>query len=266
MKINPAIMVVSLAFQFGQNMTTSPTGIAGSLTLLCVLASAGIAHAGAEPQTHTFIDNGELNYIGNLSQDANRRAFALYDAAVIKPTVLSIRSKGGVTGVGIELGTWVHARKLTVKVMEYCFSSCANYVFTAAPHKVISNFAVIGYHGGLSSTSFDLDDEMQASLAALPAEQRQIAQKSIQETIQRGLAKDREAEAAFFARIGVAQRITTLGQEGGAPASQGDNAVGWTYSASGFAKLGVASIDIINPPWQPRFINTDMQVTLIEVP
>lgn len=242
------------------------TGRAGSLILVCVVAAATIAPASAQTPAQTFIDNGELNYVGSLSQDANRRAFALYDAAVTKPAVLSIRSKGGVTGAGIELGNWVHARKLTVKVMEYCFSSCANYVFTAAPHKVVSNFAVIGYHGGLSSTSFDLDSETQAMLAAMPAEQRQMAQKSMQETIQRGLVKDREEEAAFFARIGVAQRITTLGQESTAPASQSDKSVGWTYSASGFARLGVASIDVINPPWRPRFVNTDMEVTLIELP
>lgn len=246
-------------------MMSFTTGIACSLTVLCV-ALPGVSHAAPEPPAQTFIDNGELNYIGGLSQDANRRVFALYDGAVNKPAVLSIRSKGGLTGAGMELGSWVHARKLTVKVMEYCFSSCANYVFTAAPRKVVSNFAVIGYHGGLNSATFDLDASTQAMLAALPVDDRPKALQKIEESIRHGLVKDREAEAAFFGKIGVERRITTLGQEGDAAAAQSDKSVGWTFSVAGFSRLGVDAIEVINPPWRPRFVNMDAEVTLIEVP
>jgi hypothetical protein len=246
-------------------MMNFTTGIACSLTLLGV-AMAPIAHAGAEPPAQTFIDNGELNYVGSLSEDANRRVFALYDGAVNKPAVLSIRSKGGLTDAGIALGSWVHARKLTVKVMEYCFSSCANYVFTAAPRKVVSNFAVIGYHGGLNSSTFSLDDKMEAMLAALPAADRDKARQKIDESIRGELAKDREAETAFFGKIGVERRIATLGQGSAASFAHSEKSIGWTYSAAGFSRLGVGSIEVINPPWRPRFVNTDAQVTLIEVP
>jgi hypothetical protein len=241
------------------------TGITCSLALLC-LAMARISYAGSESSAQTFIDNGELNYVGNLSQDANRRVFALYDSALNKPAVLSIRSNGGVTDAGIELGNWVHARQLTVKVMEYCFSSCANYVFTAAPHKVVSNFAVVGYHGGLSSPTFNLDDNMEAMLAAMPADERREARQKLEDAIRSALAKDREAETAFFAKIGVEQRITTLGHESAASALYSEKSVGWTYSVAGFSRLGVRSVEVINPPWRPRFVNTDAQVTLIEVP
>ena len=113
-----------------------------SLAAACLAALALPVTAAAAPSAQVFIDNGELNYIGYLSSEANQRALALFESAQVKPAILSIRSKGGPTDAGIELGRWVHARGLTVKVMEYCFSSCANYVFPAAPRKLVSNFAV----------------------------------------------------------------------------------------------------------------------------
>ena len=103
------------------------------LPLLAALAAAGAAQA-FEP-AQVFIDNGELNYIGYISPEANRQAFSLYAAQEKKPTVFHIRSKGGDTDAGIELGTWVHREGVTVKVLETCFSSCAKYVFTAAPKR-----------------------------------------------------------------------------------------------------------------------------------
>jgi hypothetical protein len=169
--------------------------------LLAALAFPATVIAADSP-TQVFVDNGDLVYIGNLTAEANRRAFELFGSAQEKPAILSIRSKGGVTAAGMELGRWVHAQGLTVKVMEYCFSSCANYVFPAAPRKVVSNFAVIGYHGGLSSTSFQLDAEQEAMLKSMPENQRAAARSKFEQAVRQALAPQAEEERAFFARIG----------------------------------------------------------------
>jgi hypothetical protein len=129
------------------------------LGLLPLLFTHSLACAGDAAQV--FFDNGELNYVGELGEQANARLFALYDGLKEKPVTLSIRSPGGPTTHGLALGQWVQDHKLDVKVLEYCMSSCANYVFTAGRHKVVSNFAVIGLHGGLSSVSFHFDDATQ---------------------------------------------------------------------------------------------------------
>lgn len=230
------------------------------------LALANPAQAAADPPAaRVFIDNGELNYVGSLSDEANRQAFALFDRAQPKPTILSIRSKGGPTGAGMELGRWVHAKGLTVKVMEYCFSSCANYVFTAAPRKVVSNFAVVGYHGGLSSTSFELDDAQEAMLEAMPPEQRELVRAKLVQALRQELAPQAQAERGFFALIGVEQRITTLGQLLEDKLAKDPKSIGWTYSEADFAKLGVRQIRVVNPPWRPVFVNTDTTVTVIAV-
>lgn len=236
-----------------------------ALTVACLATLALPATAAAASSTQVFIDNGELNYVGSLTADANQRAFALFSQAQPRPAILSIRSKGGVTGAGIELGRWVHAQGLTVKVMEYCFSSCANYVFPAAPRKLVSNFAVIGYHGGLSSMSFQLDGEQEAMLKTLPAEQREALRARLEQAVREAAAPQAAEEARYFALIGVQQRITTLGQSPAHAQAETEQSVGWTYSIADFAKLGVRDIRVVNPPWKPAFVNSDKTVITIGV-
>ncbi|MCA1855318.1 hypothetical protein LE190_05185 [Massilia oculi] len=231
-------------------------------SVACAIASPG---AWATPPAQVFIDRGELHYVGPLSAEANRRAFALYEDGQDKPRILSIRSSGGPTGPGMELGRWVRARGLDVKVMEYCMSSCANYVFTAAPRRVVSNFAVVAYHGGLSSTGFALDDGQEAMLQALPAEQRAPARERLLATLLDTLKPQAEAERQFFAEIGVQQRITTFGQESRNAQYQRPDSIGWTYSVDDFARLGVGPIRVVNPPWRPGFVNASTPVTLLKL-
>ncbi|KFC68499.1 peptidase [Massilia sp. LC238] len=235
-----------------------------TLAAACLTALA-LPPTAAASSTQVFIDNGELNYVGSLTADANQRAFALFSQAQPRPAILSIRSKGGVTGAGIELGRWVHAQGLTVKVMEYCFSSCANYVFPAAPRKVVSNFAVVGYHGGLSSMSFQLDREQEAMLKTLPAGQREALRAKLEQAVREAAAPQAAEEALYFALIGVQQRITTLGQSPAHAQAETEQSVGWTYSIADFAKLGVRDIRVVNPPWKPAFVNSDKTVITIGV-
>lgn len=237
--------------------------VASSVAALMFLAP--ITGMPANPTAQVFIDGGELNYIGSLSAEANQRAFALYEAAQIKPAMVSIKSKGGVTRDGIALGRWIHARQLAVKVLEYCFSSCANYVFTAASRKLVSNFAVIGFHGGLSSTLFQLDAETEAMLSRLAPDVQRAARTDMENSIRTNLATQAEEERGFFTLIGVQQRITTLGQERQAALGEREKSIGWTYNQAGFSRFGVDHIEVMNPPWNPRFINADATVTLIDV-
>ena len=65
-----------------------------------VFVSNGI-HAG-EP-TQVGLENGELVYTGEVVDDANGRLFALYDSLDTKPSVLRIKSVGGVIDRGMDL-------------------------------------------------------------------------------------------------------------------------------------------------------------------
>lgn len=219
----------------------------------------------SEDETQVYIVAGELNYVGKLSAEANAKLFALFEAQATKPTTLAIRSPGGNTELGMALGEWVYQHKLDVKVLESCYSSCANYVFTAARNKIVSNFAVVAYHGGLSSASFNADEESIANLAKKNGGDLAKARAELGQLVKQALAPQLEHEARFFRAIGVQQKITTLGQADKYRKSVPENALAWTYSLEDFAKLGVSNITVINPPWQPKMSAPDrilFQVTV----
>jgi hypothetical protein len=212
----------------------------------------------AEVQTtQVFYSNGQLEYIGSVDSDANQRLFALYEKLAKKPTTLSIRSLGGDTNPGMELGAWVHAHKLNVRVMEFCFSSCANYVFPAALKKTVSNFAMVGYHGGPGGPlNIELDD-------ALSATER----KAFLDNIEKLRVQNGRREAEFYKTIGVRTDLSTLGQGDQYKAyyDKHPDAVGWTYSLDDFTRLGVRDIKVINPPWKPGSASGQTPVVTIPI-
>lgn len=225
----------------------------------CLLAFAFFATtAGAADATRVFVEDGELHYAGYLDDDANGRLFALYDSLAIKPTVLAIESKGGIVDFGLDLGDWVYRKGLDVRVGAYCLSSCANYVFTAAPRRTVSNVAVIGFHGGMSSMTFTLGGERKARYDAMTKEQQEAfladQRKDIAPVLQR--------ETAFFKKIGVRQDITTYGEASRFDLSEAD---GWTYTREDFARFGVDRIDVIDGPWRPAMPGNAITFTTIEV-
>jgi len=208
--------------------------------------------------TRVWIEKGELQYAGYLDDGANAQLFALYDSLRPKPTVLAITSKGGDVVTGLALGQWIHAHRLDLKVMEYCLSSCANYVFTAGADKIVSNVAVIGFHGGISSPRFDLTGERKARYDAMS--------KAQQEAFWTGFRNDMrpllEREAGFFRLIGVRQDITTYGQ---ADRFKHTVADGWTFGADGFKQFGVDRIRVIDGPWRPTPPTAAWKIALLEV-
>lgn len=234
---------------------------AACLVLLSFLAASPLASSAPET-TQVYLDNGELHYIGGLDEQANARLFALYDSLTTKPSVLSIRSKGGEIKLGMALGRWVRERGLDIEVMEFCLSSCANYVFPAARRKTVSNFAVIGYHGGPSSGQVGFSASLQKIIDDMAPAQR----KAFVDDLNKSIAADGKAERAYLRSIGVSEDLSTLGQQ---PRYQkllkaDPDVLGWTYSLAGFARLGVHGITVINPPWKPGSAMRKHRVVLIE--
>jgi hypothetical protein len=223
-----------------------PTLLAAIVAALALPAFA--ADTPAE-QTQVYYAHNRLNYDGDITADANKKLYALYESLHDKPTVLSILSGGGPADLGMELGEWVHAHKLDVRVVEFCMSSCANYVFPAAIHKTVSNFAIIGYHGGMKLAKFALDEQTQKMYDAMTADQ----QKAFMDGIHKSMQPLADREHAFLASIGVSDDLTTLGQQERYQRLYRDEpkVIGWSYSLEDFARLGVRDITVINPPWKP---------------
>lgn len=225
---------------------------------ICILALAyGPAQAGEAVQV--YFSEGELNYVGYLDEGANERLFALYDGLTDKPATLSIRSRGGDVVPGMALGEWVRSRKLNVKVMEFCLSSCANYVFTAGAKKIVSNNAMIGFHGGLSSQEFSIGGSRKEEYDAMDATRKAAFQAELRRERQPQL----DRETAFFNSIGVRQEITTYGQGASFAKTVAD---GWTFTQEGFKSFGVDHIEVINPPWKPRLLSLRADIVTLIAP
>jgi hypothetical protein len=72
---------------------------------------------------------------------------------------LLIRSEGGRTDIGMDFGALLQKHALSVEVVDYCMSSCANYVFLGAAQKSVQSNGVVLWHGGLTnSRNFDVRD------------------------------------------------------------------------------------------------------------
>ena len=69
-------------------------------------------------------------------------------------TAIRINSPGGITDQGIMIGEWIFDHEIDVIVEELCFSSCANYIFTAGKNKIIEKDAIVGWHGSEQQDPF----------------------------------------------------------------------------------------------------------------
>src|SRR5690606_41855134 len=108
-------------------------------TFIGLLLSEAISAA-----TTVTLEDNRIIYRGHLSAGANAQVFSLYEAARRKPTELSIRSPGGPIDVGLALGEGTHQQGMDVLDEEFCFSSCADYIFTAGARKILGRNAIVG--------------------------------------------------------------------------------------------------------------------------
>jgi len=228
-------------------MESSRVSLISGLLVAALLVPAA---AWADTDTLVYLQKEEIAYVGELSAAANKQVIEVYERADPKPKWLAIRSGGGEIGVGMALGEWIADHNLGVRVLEYCLSSCANYVFTAAHKRVVSNFAVIGYHGGANSATFANELPPSAS-----SEERLASSDALDAYI----AKVAPREHLFFDKLGINPRIVLLGQFPEVEKVMGvdsrSDVACWTYSLTGFHLLGIDNIEVVNGPWVPKLLS-----------
>lgn len=171
--------------------------------------------------------DNEIIYIGSLTAEANEKVRGLIDD---ETKTLRISSVGGDINLGMDLGDLVFSHNLNVEILDYCFSSCANYVFPAGRTKFINKRSMLGWHGGAFQKMEFTDAEMRKLYLEYsgPAQSR---------------------ETSFFDKIGVSGAITTIGQHDQYSAYA--QCAGWTYSLDMLAALGVRNIILLDGIWSP---------------
>ena len=114
-----------------------------------------------------------------------------------------IRSTGGSASEGLAIGEFIRDKKLIVEVNEYCYSSCANYIFLGAAKKVLKDQeSIVCYHGNLTTSFSDkgaLDKKLREALAPKKLEKKQEDQYVSQ--IVQSIAQNVERENRFFSSI-----------------------------------------------------------------
>lgn len=190
-----------------------------------------VTHAYAE--TQVSIQGKKLIYEGDITQDANIRTVKLLEQnSVIK--TLYINSLGGDIGVGVDLGNLIYDHQLNIEVGKYCFSSCANYVFTAGHVKYLNIRSQLGWHGGslqkMDDSDIDTPEKKQEYLNYIgPIQQKEVA---------------------FFKRVKTQQLMTILGQQ---PQYKNyDQCAGWRYTLKKMKSLGVENIRYKQGVWLPK--------------
>ncbi|CAG8999585.1 MAG: hypothetical protein CENE_01564 [Candidatus Celerinatantimonas neptuna] len=175
-----------------------------------------------------YIKQHQLIYQGDLTPKRVNRAIALAKGHTIHEVM--IESLGGEVMSSIKFGRWIFQHHLNVKVVNYCTSSCANYIFPAGNHKYLAKNDILGWHGG--------------------AYQRTNADDNPHQHLPKFINKWRKAETAFYHEIGVNPNLPTLGQQRQFSCQRGGDQ-GWYYSINDLNRLGIHHIILTDGQWHP---------------
>ena len=158
------------------------------------------------PTTPVISLNGSTVIFNGPTSAKNARAFVEFIKENDFITRLQITSNGGDVFGGMDIGNIVHQHKLDVEVHDYCFSSCANYIATAANTVIVKKNGLIGWHGSALQPVFSsLDVPVYAKFILT------LSGKDWEQEHQQYLNKWYQREVDFFRNIGVDHMITAIG-------------------------------------------------------
>lgn len=108
-----------------------------------------------EPNPATItVEGSTISFVGDIESETYRDFLFAVRGKEDQITAIRINSGGGITEQGMQIGEWVFDHKIDVIVDEICFSSCANYIFTAGKNKIIEKNAIVGWHGSEQQDPF----------------------------------------------------------------------------------------------------------------
>ena len=143
------------------------------------------------------------------------------------------------------MGHWVYDRGLDVVVDTHCFSSCANYIFTAGRNKIIGEGAIVGWHGSAQqdeyiarSQGISLDEywRRQFDSVVMPG----LPQGTIVWWSSNRLIRE---ERAFLERVGVRVDALVYGvMPGRYDVYRSGGYSLWTFSIEDMGKFGIGDV------------------------
>ncbi|WP_417344573.1 hypothetical protein [Ferrimonas sp.] len=186
-----------------------------------------------------YIEGDQLYYDGELTQQGLNTILRVSTNAEEPLRWLVVRSGGGEIGVSMDIANWILDRKLNIKVVDGCMSSCANYLFAAGNKKVIEPGAVVAWHGSAIQKAFEFAQAIEKALADItdPDEKARMRKISWEKTNSYMNAM-KAKQASFFDRAGVDPMVTIIGQE---PEYRVENF--WALSVKDMAHYGLNDVE-----------------------
>lgn len=242
--------------------------------LCCVMLSifyTGIFHAYPYlyyERVSISVNGAVIEYKGKITEDGAIELIRQYELAAKKPELLKIRSVGGNALAGIKLGNWVYDNGLIVEVSRFCFSSCANYILTAAEEVRLHRRSTLGWHGGARSKILSDVDVFERVI--------RVEAKNLDlnpgDELERFLSARRRLRVAringereLFKKIGVDEYIVVAGgrwsKKGGRAVNKFKNKyrdpnkklyAGFYYTLEDMRKFGIKNIVLLDGDWKPR--------------
>ena len=191
------------------------------------------------------IEHNAVHCVGPITAIGNN---AVEDAVASQNGAISwlvITSDGGELNVSMDLGNWVFSNQLNVRIVDHCFSACANYVFPAERIKMIEIETLVAWHGSAVRSIHQSHREISEVidrdiLPSLLGSQRARKRSELIANTISYLRTVQTRQAEFFAKIGVDERITTTGKSSSAVRDF------WFLSEQSMNSFGIKSV--VTPP------------------
>jgi hypothetical protein len=202
---------------------------------------------------------GVAVFVGNIDAASVAAFIARNEHASIRRII--VQSPGGEIRQAMVLGNWILDRGVDVEVTGFCVSSCANYLLTAGRRKIIDAGAIVIWHGSARQKNLRVRaDACPERIEALQRAHDGPSADGVDPLVIEKLTCDyfiaaiREQDA-FFARSGVDEYITRMGQE------PHDFKALWTVPVDVMARMGfgevVALPDYGSAGYMKRFNKVD---------
>ena len=193
-----------------------------------------------------------LFYKGGTDPASYEKFTSIVEGKENEIKTMVVNSPGGDIIEGMLIGDWVFDNGVDVAVDTLCFSSCANYIFTAGQNKIIREGGIVGWHGSAQqemviaeSTGKSLDEVFRELAVDFLKENGEAnpSESKIEEEIkliQEMTAQDTAREQEFLEKIGVPVDALVYGlKKSQYEEYRSSNAGGWTLSIEDMAKLGI---------------------------
>lgn len=181
----------------------------GSVILFCLLSWTSIATAEA-PSTCSSPEQTQRTVAFDQRLTMSTVRSFIQSNATCPPSWMTVTSFGGEVEAAMVLGDWIFRNHINIRIPFICMSSCANYVFPAAPQKEIGPGGLVVWHGSVRQKDFRAFMADYERIQAADQDDPFLSENSPK---YQSLRRITQIQDDYFSMIGVDEFITRLGQE-----------------------------------------------------